>query len=149
MTKGRRTVDPVTGLTANMEAFCVELVRTDDASGSYKKAYCCERMKAATISRAAFELQQNPKIITRLQSLRSEARKKSGITMGEHMTALLALRNGAAQRNQFGPAVSAEMARGKVSGLYDNDAEIEDLKPITRVEIVIKDGRKPKEGGDA
>lgn len=142
MSKGRRTVDPVTGLTANMEAFCVELARTGDASASYKKAYSAERMSGATISRTAFELQQNPKITARLAVLRADVRKKSGITLEEHMKALGTLRNAAAQVKQYSAAITAEMARGKVSGLYSDDWDEEDAAPIQRVEIIIKDGRK-------
>lgn len=142
MSKGRRTVDPVTGLTANQEAFCVELARTGDASASYRKAYSAERMSGPTISRTAFELQQNPKITARLASLRADVRKKSGITLEEHMKALGTLRNAAAQVKQYAAAITAEVARGKVSGLYEGADPEDDTSPVHKVEITIKDGRK-------
>lgn len=142
MSKGRRTVDPVTGLTANQEAFCVELARTGDASASYKKAYSADRMSAATVSRCAFELQKNPKITARLTSLRADVRKKSGITLEEHMKALGVLRNLASTAKQYSAAITAEMARGKVSGLYAPDDESGDAPAPVRVEISVVDGRK-------
>ena len=142
MSKGRRTVDPVTGLTANMEAFCAELAKTGNATEAYKKAYDASRMKDASVSRKAAELQQNVKITARLAQLRAEVRKNSGITLEEHMTSLKALRNAAAQAKQFGPAVSAEMARGKVSGLYDSDDDTGDAPAPVKVEISVVDGRR-------
>ena len=142
VSKGRRTVDPVTGLTANMEAFCVELARTGNASEAYRKAYRAGNMKPETIAKRALELQKNGKITGRLAQLRAEVRKTSGITLEEHMTSLKALRNAAAQAKQFGPAVSAEMARGKVSGLYDSDDDTGDAPAPVKVEISVVDGRR-------
>lgn len=143
MTKGRRTVDPVTGLTANMEAFCVELAKTGNASDAYRKSYSAERMSPETIAKRALELQQNGKITGRLASLRAEVRKKSGITLEEHMKALGTLRNLSSNAKQYSAAITAEIARGKVSGLYVDGGLDEDAAPVTRVEIVVKDGRKP------
>ena len=125
-----------------MEAFCAELAKTGNATEAYKKAYDASRMKDASVSRKAAELQQNVKITARLAQLRAEVRKNSGITLEEHMTSLKALRNAAAQAKQFGPAVSAEMARGKVSGLYDSDDDTGDAPAPVKVEISVVDGRR-------
>ena len=144
MTKGRRTVDPVTGLTANMEAFCVELARTGNASEAYRKAYSAERMSVAAVSVAASELASNPKITVRLASLRADVRKKSGITLEEHMKALGVLRNLASTAKQYSAAITAEMARGKVSGLYTADDESGDAPAPVKVEISVVDGRVQK-----
>ena len=141
MSKGRRTVDPVTGLTANMESFCVELARTGDASAAYRKAYSAERMKAETISNKALILQQKGEIRARLASLRADVRKKSGITLEEHMKALGVLRNLASTAKQYSAAITAEMARGKVSGLYTADDESGDAPAPTKVEISVVNGR--------
>lgn len=142
MSKGRRTVDPVTGLTANMEAFCVELARTGNASEAYRKAYRADKMKPETISRNAAALQALNKITTRMSILRAEVRKNSGITLQEHLSSLKTLRDEARSLGQFGPAVSAETARGKVSGLYVEGSGEDDAPAVQRVEIIIKDGRK-------
>lgn len=142
MSKGRRTVDPETGLTANMEAFCVELARTGNASEAYRKAYSAGNMKPETITRKAAALADNGNIRARLSVLRSDVRKKSGITLDEHMRALGVLRNKAAEARQYSAAITAEIARGKVSNLYSDGGMEDDAPPVTRVEIVIKDGRK-------
>ena len=143
MTKGRRTVDPVTGLTANMEAFCVELAKTGNASEAYRKAYSAERMKPDTIQKRARELQLNGRITVRLAQLREDVRRTSGITLVEHLSTLRELRQEARAAMQYSAAITAEVSRGKVSGLYDEGSNEDDAAPVTRVEIVIQDGRKP------
>ena len=140
--KGRRTVDPETGLTANQEAFCVELAKTGNASEAYRKAYDCSRMKASTISRNAKALQDNTKITARLSALRSDVRRASGITLQEHLEMLRTLRDEARAALQLSPAITAEVSRGKVSGLYTDGNADDDAPPVQRVEIVVKDGRK-------
>ena len=141
MTKGRRTVDPETGLTPQQEKFCVELAKTGNASEAYRKAYAAERMSVAAVSVAASELASNPKITIRMASLRADVRKKSGITLEEHMKALGVLRNLASTAKQYSAAITAEMARGKVSGLYTPDDESGDAPAPTKVEISVVNGR--------
>ena len=141
--KGRRTVDPETGLTANQEAFCVELARTGDASGAYRKAYRAEGMSQNAIAVEAFKLQSNPKITQRLSVLRSDVRRASGITLQEHLETLRSLRDEARGALQLSAAITAEVSRGKVSGLYTDGNADDDAPPVQRVEIIVRDGRKP------
>lgn len=140
--KGRRAVDPETGLTANMEAFCVEFAKTANASDAYRKSYDCSRMKPASVSRKAAELLQNVKITARLSVLRSDVRRASGITLQEHIETLRVLREEARGALQLSAAISAEVSRGKVSGLYTDGNADDDAPPVQRVEIVVRDGRK-------
>lgn len=138
----RSTVDPVTGLTPKQEAFCLELAKTGNASEAYRRAYNASRMKPETVARTAHELAQSPKIAARLSTIRQDARKQTGITLAEHLKDLKVLRNMATQARQFGPAVSAETARGKASGLYDGELEEGDSAAPVQVNIRIVDGRK-------
>lgn len=142
MSKGRRTVDPETGLTAQQEAFCVELVKTDNASDAYRKAYSTSNMKSETIANKAMLLNKKGEIRARVAILRAAIKKKSGITHEEHMKALGVLRNKAVEAKQYSAAITAEIARGKVSGLYSDGSGVDDESPVTRVEITVKDGRK-------
>jgi hypothetical protein len=140
---GRQVTDPETGLTAKMEAFCVELIRNGgNASEAYRKAYNAQNMKPDTITRRASELQQNGRITARLSQLRSDVRKRNILTLEEHMKTLGILRNKAAEAKQYSAAIAAEVARGKVSGLYEGAALEEDSAPVKKVEIRIVDGRK-------
>lgn len=141
--KGRRTVDPETGLTANQEAFCVELAKTGDASGAYRKAYRAEGMSQNAIAVEAFKLQSNPKITQRLSVLRSDVRRASAVTLEQHVADLLTIREEARAARQFSAAITAEVSRGKVSGLYSDGAGDDDAPPVQRVEIIVRDGRKP------
>lgn len=126
--KGRSTgckvKDPVTGLTPKMEAFALALAISGDQSASYRKAYNCENMKAETISRNAFTLANDSKVTARLQQLRTDVRRDSGITLLEHLEKLEELRDAAQGEKEFSSAITAEMARGKVSGLYVDKKEV-------------------------
>lgn len=139
----RAAADPVTGLTPKMEAFCLHLARTGNASEAYREAYNAERMKPETVSRTAAELVADPRIAARLSQLRSDARKRSGITLAEHLVSLQSLREEARRARQYGPAVSAEMARGKVSGLYDGEGDEGEKPTPVSVTVQVVDGRKP------
>ena len=138
----RRAADNETGMTPQQEAFCVELVKSGNASEAYRLAYPKQKMNPNALSVQANRLQTNPKIVLRMAQLRSEARANSGITLVEHLKALGALRNLASTAKQYGPAVSAEVARGKVSGLYEGAGDADDSPMPARVVIEIVDGRK-------
>lgn len=137
-----RAVDPETGLTAKQEAFCLELARTGNASEAYRKAYDAKGMKTETVNRKAAELAANGKVTARMAALRSEVRRRGILTLEEHMKALGVLRNKAVEARQYSAAISAEIARGKVSGLYVDGAGDQDEAPVRSVEIRIVDGRK-------
>ena len=137
----RTAADPKTGLTSKQEAFCVELAKTGNASDAYRKAYDASGMKPETVSRTAFELQSKPKIAARIDALRAEVRRKGVVTLEEHLKALGVLRNKAVEARQYSAAISAEIARGKVSGLYTQDDESGDVPAPVKVEISVVNGR--------
>lgn len=99
-------------------------------------------MKPETIAERALEFQQTGNITGRLAQLRAEVRKTSGITLEEHLGTLRELRQEARAAMQYSAAITAEVSRGKVSGLYDEGSNEDDAAPVHRVEIVVKDGRK-------
>ena len=138
----RRSADKETGLTPQQEAFCVALVKHGNATQAYREAYPAQKMKPDSLAVKACRLANTDKIRLRVESLRSNARKRSGITLDDHMRDLKALRNAAAAVKQFGPAITAEMARGKVSGLYTPDDESGDVPAPVKVEISVVDGRR-------
>lgn len=138
----RRSVDVDNGLTPQMEAFCVSLARTGNQSEAYREAYPKSKMNPNSLAVAASRLAALPKIQLRLSQLRSDVRKASGITLTEHMRDLRSLRDAARAAKQFGPAVTAEMARGKVSGLYEGQEEGGDPPTPVSVTVNVVDGRK-------
>lgn len=105
-------------LTPKQEAFCIAYIETGNASEAYRRAYACGKSKPETINRTAKELVDNPKIAARLQELRAPAVEAAQITLKQHLLDLQRLRDLAEASEKYGPAVTAEMARGKASGLY-------------------------------
>ncbi|MFT5511217.1 MAG: hypothetical protein ACI89J_004318 [Hyphomicrobiaceae bacterium] len=60
------------GLTCKQETFAVELVKSGDASASYRKAYNAGKMKPETINVKACELLKNGKVTVRVAELQAE-----------------------------------------------------------------------------
>lgn len=108
----------VMSLTPKQEAFCIAYIETGNASEAYRRAYDAKGMKEASVNREAKALTDNPKITARLLSLRQPAIEKAQITLAGHLQDLKALRDKAEQDGKYGPAIRAEIARGKASGLY-------------------------------
>lgn len=71
---------------------------------------------------------QNPKnfpvVYNYIQELREEVRKKFDVTVDGHLAELAKIRDTALGRNSFASAVNAEIARGKVGGLYIDQKKI-------------------------
>lgn len=110
-------------LTGKQEAFCIAYIETGNASEAYRQAYNAGKMKPETINRTAKELVDNPKIAARIQELRAPAVEKAQITLEQHLADLRRLRDLAEASEKYGPAVTAEMARGKAAGLYVDKVE--------------------------
>lgn len=105
-------------LTKKQDDFCLAYIETGNASEAYRRAYKTKTNNQASINRAAKEVFDNPKIASRIAELRAPAVKKAGITLEQHLRDLERLRNLAEQDGKFSAAVSAELARGKASGLH-------------------------------
>lgn len=111
-------------LTPKQEAFCIAVVETGNASEAYRRAYNTSRMKPDSINRKAKEMMDLGKISARIQELRRPAVEKAQVTLEQHLNDLKRLRDLAEKSGKYGPAVSAEMARGKASGLYVENLNI-------------------------
>jgi phage terminase small subunit len=117
-------------LTQKQEAFCLAYIETaGNASEAYRRAYNAENMQPLTINKRASELLCNSDIAGRLSELRAPAIKKAQITLEQHLNDLKRLRDLAEASEKYGPAIQAEVNRGKASGLY-----------VERVENTGKDG---------
>ena len=107
------------GPTSKQEKFCITYVTEGGSlSDAYRAAYNCEKMKPESVNRKAAELMANGKISARISELRAEARHNAVVTVEEHFRELARLRDLAVETRQYGAAIKAETARGKVSGLY-------------------------------
>lgn len=110
-------------LTPKQEAFCIAYIETGNASEAYRQAYKAKGMSLKTINEAASRLASNSKVIARLQELRAPVVERAQITLEQHLLDLQRLRDLAEAAEKFGPAVTAEMARGKASGFYVDRVE--------------------------
>lgn len=105
-------------LTHKQESFCIAYIETGNASEAYRQSYSAKNMKPETINRNAKKLIDDNKIATRIQELRKPAVEAAQITLEGHLRDLEDLRNKAMEANQYSAAITAEVNRGKVAGLY-------------------------------
>lgn len=116
-------------LTIKQENFCLAYIETGNASEAYRRVYNTNKMKPETVNRSAKEMLDNRKIAARIDELRKPAREAAGVTLAGHLKELAELRDLAKNDGKYGPAIQAEMARGKASGLYVERSQIDgDIK---------------------
>lgn len=125
-------------LTPKQEAFAVAYIETGNATEAYRRAYKPTSTKDSTLNRAAKALVDNPKIAARVAELRAPAAEAAQITLESHLADLKKLRDAALSAEKYGPAVQAEIARGKAAGIV-----VEKVEHTGRM-VVVKDytGRK-------
>lgn len=104
-------------LTAKQERFCQAILKGLSASEAYRIVYE-PTGKPATVNRAAHELTANPKIAARMAQIRAPIVESVQLSLKAHLDSLEELRDQAKTNLQFSAAISAEIARGKASGLY-------------------------------
>lgn len=112
-------------LTQKQENFCAAYIETGNASEAYRKAYNADGMKPETVNRKAKELLDNGKITARLEELRKPVAESAQITLSQHLSKLEELRELAKEEGKYGPAIQAEIARGKAAGLYVERSHID------------------------
>ena len=111
-------------LTPKQEAFALAYLETGNASEAYRRSYDAEGMKPESINRKAKELIDSGKIAARVEELRAPVREAAQITLKQHLDDLKRLRDLAEASEKYGPAIQAEVARGKASGLYVEKTEV-------------------------
>ena len=84
-----------------------------------------------------------PVVYNYIAELREEARKKYDISMDGHLAELAKIRDQALVRRSFSSAVNAEVARGKVGGLYVDQKKIlsftrQRLTTVLALEIILQ-----------
>ena len=119
-------------LTPKQEAFCQAVVAGKGISDAYRAVYDCANSSPATINRCAKALIDDHKIAARVAELRAPVVAAVRLTLEQHLRDLEALRNDAKDAGKYSAAISAEVSRGKASGLYVEKAEItgKDGKPL-------------------
>jgi len=133
-------------LTPKQEAFAQAIVTGVNQSDAYRAAYKVRPgTKAESVNVAASKLMSDAKVTQRVAELREPVAKKAQITLESHLDDLMRLRNMAAKEKQYSAAITAEVARGKASGVHVERVEHTGkdggpMETITRIELVDMDG---------
>lgn len=106
------------------------------------KAAIAAGYSAKTSRSIGSELLTKPDVAAAIAARQQKASAQADFTLQAHLDRLNELANQAADAEQFGPAVSAETARGKAAGFYVEKKEHSGSVAM-RVEIV-REGRRRK-----
>ncbi len=106
------------GLTARQEKFCAAYVKHGNASQAYRESGYSPHASDKSVNELASRLLTNVKIQSRLDELRKEAAGATALDLQTHLATLANLRELATKDGRYSAAVQAEIARGKVVGLY-------------------------------
>ncbi len=117
-----RTND-IDALILKEEVFCRGIASGLKQIDAWRQAYPESRAHDKSASVTSSNLVRTERVQARLATLRADLREYTGITLREHVATLASLRDGAEAAGQYGPAVTAEANRGKVSGLYIDRVE--------------------------
>lgn len=111
-------------LTAKQEMFCRVLVAEGlTQADAYRRAYDTTG-KPETVQQKASQLMANGRVRARVEELKAQASRHAGLTMASHLRDLERLRDEAAGMGAYGPAVTAEISRGRAAGLYEARATV-------------------------
>lgn len=111
-------------LTPKREAFAQAIVTGINQSDAYRAAYKVRPgTKSESVNVAASKLMADAKVAQRVAELRAPVAKKAQITLESHLDDLMRLRNMAAKEKQYSAAITAEIARGKASGVHVEKSE--------------------------
>lgn len=131
-------------LTKKQEDFILAYIESGNATGAYRSAYNAGGMKPETVNRSAKELLDNPKIAARIAELRKPVIEKAQLSLEQHLNDLKRLRDLAEASEKYGPAIMAEVNRGKASGLYVDKVKVsgDGGKPPVQVQHSFDELRK-------
>ena len=111
-------------LTPKQEAFAQAIVTGVNQSDAYRAAYKVRPgTKPESVNQNASRIMADINVASRVAKLRETVAKKSQITLETHLEDLLKLRDMAANGNQYSAAITAEVARGKASGVHVERSE--------------------------
>ena len=108
-------------LTVKQEAFAQWVAAGKTPPAAYSLAYDCENMADVTIEREGYKLMHHPAVLARVEDLRRAA---FAVKLEDHLNDLKTLRDEAKDNGQYSAAITAEVSRGKASGLYVERREI-------------------------
>lgn len=111
-------------LTAKQEAFAQAVASGKSQSEAYRIAFNVRATtKPETVNQGASRLMADSNISARVAEMRKPIVEAAQISLSSHLERLRALSEAAEEGSQYSAAISAEIARGKASGLYIDKTE--------------------------
>jgi phage terminase small subunit len=107
------------GLTPRQARFAAEFIKDGKASQAAVRAGFSEKGAHTQANR----MLKNATVCAEIERLRAPIVEAAQITLADHLKTLGQLREKAVKAEQFSAAVSAEVSRGKASGLYTEKLE--------------------------
>lgn len=104
-------------LTPKREKFAQCVASGMNQSDAYREAFDTSKTQPHVVNIKASQLMAIGMVRLRVEELRKPAAEKSGITLESHLSDLQYLRDKAEEAGQLGAAITAEIARGKASGV--------------------------------
>jgi len=123
-------------LTPKQEKFARCVASGMTQSDAYRASYdVSEDTKPETVNKRSSELMSCGAISGRVEELRAPIVQQAQITLKQHLEELETLREMAKDKSQINAAISAEVARGKASGLYVEkvDANVTGEMKVTKI----------------
>ena len=113
------------GLSPQRERFAQAVASGLNQSDAYRAAYKVrEGTTLVSVNQSASRVMADVNVASRVAELRAPAAKKASITLESHLEDLQRLRNMAVKAEQFGAAITAEVARGKAAGIVVEKGQI-------------------------
>lgn len=132
------------GLTIKQETFCQKYIETGNASEAYRQAYDASGMKPETVKKRASELLGRGDIAGTVAALRGKVEQAHGVTVASLIAELEEARQVGKERGQAAAMAAATMGKAKLAGLEKGgDDDTDDGATPVRIEVTVKDGRKP------
>lgn len=113
-------------LTGKQENFAQAVASGMNQSDAYRASYKVRPgTKLESINVNASKIMSDAKVAQRVAELRATVAKKACITLEGHLEELLLLRDRAANEKQYSAAITAEVARGKASGVVVDKSQLD------------------------
>lgn len=115
----------MSALTPKQEAFAQAVASGKTLSDAYRAAYTVKPdTKPESVNQTACRLMAEVNVASRVEELRKPVVEAAQITLAGHLERLRALSEAAEAGAQYSAAITAEVARGKASGLYIEKTEL-------------------------
>lgn len=129
---------PFNGLTVEQELFCYIYALSGDRLKAVRTAFREEMTDSSCWSKAYYLLKREC-IKTRIHSISNSLVKAEAaqmvVSLKEHCDMLAMIRDEARDNGAFGAAVTAEVSRGKASGLYATRIEVTATKAVDEMSL--------------